>query len=53
MEAKAEVGALPKRIVAAYNAKIDDALKMIPLVHAADCRPHALDRDRALAELGD
>ena len=53
MEAKAEVGALPKRIVAAYNAKIDDALKMIPLVHAADCRPHPLDRDRALAELGD
>ena len=53
MEAKAEVGALPKRIVATYNGKIDDALTMIPLVHAADCLAHAVDRSRALAELGD
>jgi len=53
MEAKAEVGALPKRIVAAYNGKIDDALNMIPPVHAADCLAHPADRARALAELGD
>jgi hypothetical protein len=53
MEAKAEIGALPKRIVADYNRKIDDALHMIPLVHAADCRAHPADRAGALAELGD
>jgi clorobiocin/coumermycin A biosynthesis protein CloN6/CouN6 len=53
MEAKAEVGALPKRIVAAYNGKIDDALTMIPLVHAADCLVDPVDKTRALAELGD
>jgi clorobiocin/coumermycin A biosynthesis protein CloN6/CouN6 len=53
MEAKAEMGALPKRMVSNYNAKIDDALDMIPRVHAADCLADPADRARALDELGD
>ncbi|HKV80941.1 MAG TPA: cobalamin-dependent protein [Candidatus Sulfotelmatobacter sp.] len=53
MEAKAEMGALPARVVNNYNRKIDDALDLIPRVHEADCLENADDRRRALAEFGD
>ena len=53
MEAKAEFRALPTGVVRDYNAKIDDALDLIPRVHAADCLEDAEDRTRALDELGD
>lgn len=53
MEAKAEFRALPTGVVKDYNAKIDDALDLIPRVHAADCLADRADRARALAEFGD
>jgi hypothetical protein len=53
MEAKAEMGALPTRVVNNYNRKIDDALDLIPRVHEADCLENATDRTSALAEFGD
>jgi clorobiocin biosynthesis protein CloN6 len=53
MEAKAEWHALPAGVVRDYNHKIDDALALIPLVHAADCLVDPLERKRALGELGD
>lgn len=53
MEAKAEMRALPTGVVKDYNAKIDDALELIPHVHEADCLEDAADRNRALAEFGD
>ncbi len=53
MEAKAEMGALPTRVVNNYNRKIDDALDLIPHVHAADCLENAIDRRLALAQFGD
>jgi clorobiocin biosynthesis protein CloN6 len=53
MEAKAELGFLPSEVVRGYNAKIDDALLLIPEVHKADCLAHAADRARALESLGD
>ena len=53
MEAKAEMRALPMGWVKEYNVKIDDALAMIPIVHAADCLPDRAERRRALEELGD
>ena len=53
MEAKAEFRALPTGVVKDYNAKIDDALDLIPRVHAADCLENPADRKRALAEFGD
>lgn len=53
MEAKAGFRALPTGVVKDYNAKIDDALDLIPRVHAADCLENRADRARALAEFGD
>jgi clorobiocin biosynthesis protein CloN6 len=53
MEAKAEFHALPTGVVKGYNAKIDDALDLIPRVHTADCIGDSGDRKRALAEFGD
>jgi len=53
MEAKAEMGALPTGVAKDYNAKIDDALELIPDVHEADCLEDAADRNRALAVFGD
>jgi clorobiocin biosynthesis protein CloN6 len=53
MEAKAEWHALPAGVVKDYNHKIDDALKLIPVVHTADCLADPAERMRALADLGD
>jgi hypothetical protein len=36
-----------------YNAKIDDALAMVPAVHEADCLTDQKARARALHSLGD
>lgn len=52
MEAKGEIGALPAGLVRGYNAKIEDALKLIPVVHEADCLMDPADRARALESLG-
>jgi clorobiocin biosynthesis protein CloN6 len=53
MEIKGSVAALPKFCVSDYNAKIDDALAFIPVVHEADCIADPRDRARALESLGD
>jgi hypothetical protein len=53
MEAKSELGFLPSEVVRGYNAKIDDALRLIPVVHEADCLAHPAERARALESLGD
>jgi clorobiocin biosynthesis protein CloN6 len=53
MEMKGSVAALPKFCVADYNAKIDDALAFIPVVHEADCIADPAARARALESLGD
>ena len=53
MEIKGGLSALPKFCVKDYNAKIDDALKFIPVVHEADCIADPRDRARALESLGD
>ncbi len=53
MEAKAEVAMLPRFCVRDYNAKIDDALAFIPVVHEVDCITDARDRARQLDLLGD
>lgn len=53
MEAKGEIGALPKFCVRDYNGKIDDALAFIPVVHEVDCLTDAAERARELAKLGD
>jgi len=37
MEAKMDLGFLPKSFVLPYLRKIDDAAAFVPLVHAADC----------------
>src|SRR5581483_9530035 len=53
MEAKAEAGFLPASSVQRYNAKIDDALAFIPVVHEADCIANPIERARQLELLGD
>lgn len=53
MEAKGEFGALPKSIVRDYNARIDDALSFIPVVHAVDCITDEHERARELEKYGD
>jgi clorobiocin biosynthesis protein CloN6 len=53
MEAKAEIGMLPRFCVRDYNAKIDDALQFIPVVHEVDCITDPRERARELDLLGD
>lgn len=53
MEIKGSVSALPRFCVQDYNAKIDDALHFMPIVHEADCIADSDDRARALESLGD
>jgi len=53
MEAKGEFGALPKYCVRDYNARIDDALGFIPVVHEADSIADERERVHELAKLGD
>jgi clorobiocin biosynthesis protein CloN6 len=53
MEIKGSESALPRFCVRDYNAKIDDALRFLPVVHEADCLSHPADRARALESLGD
>jgi clorobiocin biosynthesis protein CloN6 len=53
MEAKGEFSALPKFCVRDYNAKIDDALAFIPVVHEVDNIANAGERARELEKLGD
>jgi clorobiocin/coumermycin A biosynthesis protein CloN6/CouN6 len=53
MEAKQELGFLPRSMVGEYNRKIDDALSFIDVVHQADCIEDARSRAAALDELGD
>ncbi|MEP7347204.1 MAG: cobalamin-dependent protein, partial [Gemmatimonadaceae bacterium] len=53
MEAKAEMTVLPKGWVKEYNAKIDDALEFIDVVHAADCIDDTKARAQELDGLGD
>jgi clorobiocin biosynthesis protein CloN6 len=53
MEVKAELGVLPRFCVRDYNAKIDDALQFIPVVHEVDCITDAKERARELDMLGD
>lgn len=52
MNAKAAHGAMPRRWVADYVAKIDDALRFIPVVHEIDDIPEAAARARALEGVG-
>lgn len=53
MEIKADLGILPRFCVRDYNAKIDDALQFIPVVHEVDCIPDVKERARELDMLGD
>ncbi len=53
MEAKGSLAALPRSIVADYNARIDDALRFIPVVHEADNIANPVERARELDRLGD
>jgi clorobiocin biosynthesis protein CloN6 len=53
MEAKGELGFLPRSMVGEYNKNIDDALGFIDVVHQADCISDAASRAAALDELGD
>jgi clorobiocin/coumermycin A biosynthesis protein CloN6/CouN6 len=53
MEAKMDLGFLPKSFVYPYLRKIADASTFVPLVHAADSLEDPLDRAKALDELGD
>jgi clorobiocin biosynthesis protein CloN6 len=53
MEIKGSLSALPRSMVRDYNAKIDDALKYMPVVHEADCIANPAERARALEALGD
>jgi clorobiocin biosynthesis protein CloN6 len=52
MQAKAELGALPRGWVRNYVAQIDDALQFIDVVHDADSRSDEPSRAAALRELG-
>jgi clorobiocin biosynthesis protein CloN6 len=53
MELKAETGLLPSSSVRNYNAKIDDALDFIGVVHEVDCMTDRTERVRELQNLGD
>ncbi len=53
MEMKAHFRALPQSMVNDYNAKIDDALEFIPVVHEADCIQDPKARAKELDGLGD
>jgi len=53
METKAEMGVLPRFCVRDYNARIDDALQFIPVVHEVDCIVDPHERARQLDLLGD
>jgi clorobiocin biosynthesis protein CloN6 len=53
MEAKAELGFLPRSMVRDYVKNIDHALDFIDVVHQADCIEDAVSRAAALDELGD
>jgi clorobiocin biosynthesis protein CloN6 len=53
MEAKAACSVLPRSCVADYNARIDDALQFIPVVHEADNIADPVERARELDLLGD
>lgn len=53
MQAKQDLGFLPRSMVSDYNRKIDDALQFIDVVHRADCLEDPASRRDALAELGD
>jgi hypothetical protein len=44
---------LPKAWVRDYNARIDDALEFIPIVHQVDCIQDPHQRARELESLGD
>ncbi len=52
MEAKVAAGALPRGIVRDYNARIDDALAFIQIVHEADCIADTRARTHELDALG-
>lgn len=53
MEIKGSESALPRFSVRDYNARIDDALQFMPVVHEADCIADPAARARALDSLGD
>ena len=53
MEAKRDVGFLPRSLVNEYNRRIDDALDFIDVVHEADCIADPRSRASALDGLGD
>jgi hypothetical protein len=53
MEAKAEYGQLPSGIVEDYIGDVDDAVRFIREVHAADCVEDPRARAAALAALGE
>ena len=53
MEAKAETGLMPSMWVKNFNAKIDDALDFIDLVHEVDSLKNEEDRAMELSRLGD
>jgi clorobiocin biosynthesis protein CloN6 len=53
MELKAEVGVLPPSWVKDYNAKVDDALEFISVVHDADSIGDSRERARRLETLGE
>jgi clorobiocin biosynthesis protein CloN6 len=53
MQAKAANGHLPGSWVHNYTAKIDDALELIPEVHAADSVVNPEERRREIERLGD
>jgi clorobiocin/coumermycin A biosynthesis protein CloN6/CouN6 len=53
MEAKAESGILPSSWVKDFNAKTDDALDFIGIVHEADCIANEKERTRELERFGD
>ena len=53
MEAKAELGFLPRSMVGGYNQNIDDAMTLIDVVHEADCIVDPVSRAAARDGLGD
>lgn len=53
MQAKADLSSLPRSLVKDYNGRIEDALRFIDIVHAADNIADPRSRVAALDELGD
>ncbi|MBW2459958.1 MAG: radical SAM protein [Deltaproteobacteria bacterium] len=53
MEAKADVGMLPRSQVDRHNAALVDGLELLALVHEADNLSSPSERQRQLARLGD